>query len=162
MLRRHRKSHFEEVSVCYKETQWLGMYRQSETRAGNHRRHTRTRNASLPTQANNTARGGRKQPPNQGTIHAAGEDTTHIKPRIAYTCPTTASLCNTKCITPHRVPPLCQAQISHRSTHRGRNRYQPSANTTNIEALGHEEVCTICVVSAVLGLRTRRRHRSAR
>ena len=31
---------------CYKEMQWLGMYRNSETRAGNHRRHTRTRNAS--------------------------------------------------------------------------------------------------------------------
>ena len=45
--------------------------------AGNHRRHTRTRNASLPTQANHTARGARKQPPNQGTIHAASEDTTH-------------------------------------------------------------------------------------
>ena len=47
------------------------MNRQSETRAGNHRRHTRTRNASPPTQASNTARGARKQPPNQGTIHAA-------------------------------------------------------------------------------------------
>ena len=46
------------------------MHRQSETRAGNHRRHTRTRNASLPTQANHTARGARKQPPNQGAIHA--------------------------------------------------------------------------------------------
>ena len=46
----------------YKETQYSGMYRQSETRAGNHRRHTRTRNASPPTQANHTARGARKQP----------------------------------------------------------------------------------------------------
>ena len=26
--------------LCYKETLWLGMHRQSETRAGNHRRHT--------------------------------------------------------------------------------------------------------------------------
>ena len=32
------------------------MHRQSETRAGNHQRHTRTRNVSLPTQANNVAR----------------------------------------------------------------------------------------------------------
>ena len=24
-------------NTCYKETQWLGVYRQSETRAGNHR-----------------------------------------------------------------------------------------------------------------------------
>ena len=48
---------------CYKDTQWLGMYRQSETRSGQHRRHTPTRNASLPTQANNIARGARKQPP---------------------------------------------------------------------------------------------------
>ena len=63
--------------LCHKETQWLGMYRQSETRAGKHRRHTRTRKASLPTQAKNTARGARKQPPNQGAIHAASEDTTH-------------------------------------------------------------------------------------
>ena len=53
------------------------MYRQSETRAENQRRHTRTRNASLPTQGNNTARGARKQPPNQGTVHAASEDATH-------------------------------------------------------------------------------------
>ena len=52
------------------------MHRQSETRAGNHRRHTRTRNASLPTQANLTAQGARKQPPNQGAIHAASEVTT--------------------------------------------------------------------------------------
>ena len=47
------------------------MHRQSKTRAGNHQRHTRTRNVSLPTQANHTARGARKQPPNQGAIHAA-------------------------------------------------------------------------------------------
>ena len=53
------------------------MQRQSETRAGNHERHTRTRNASLPTQANHIARGARKQPPNQGAIHAASEVTTH-------------------------------------------------------------------------------------
>ena len=31
--------------------------RQSEPRAGNHQRHTHTRNASLPTQANHTVRG---------------------------------------------------------------------------------------------------------
>ena len=55
------------------------MYRQSETRAGNHQRHARARNASSPTQANNTARGARTQPPNQGTIHAASEDT-HTSP----------------------------------------------------------------------------------
>ena len=49
--------------VCYKETRWLGMYRQSESRAANYRRHIRTRNASLPTQANHTARGARKKHP---------------------------------------------------------------------------------------------------
>ena len=49
------------------------MHRRSETRAGNHQRHTRTRHASLPTQAKHTARGARKQPPNQGAIHAASE-----------------------------------------------------------------------------------------
>ena len=70
--------------VCYKETQWLGMYRQSEAKAGNqHRRHTHMRNASLPTQANNTARCARKQPPNQGTIHAARVDTTHTSHHTA-------------------------------------------------------------------------------
>ena len=52
------------------------MHRQSEPRAGNQQRHTRTRNVSLPTQANHTARGARKQPPNRGAIHAASEDTT--------------------------------------------------------------------------------------
>ena len=40
----------------YKETQWLGMYGQSETRAGKHRRHKRTINVSSPTQANNATR----------------------------------------------------------------------------------------------------------
>ena len=109
------------------------MQRQSEPRAGNHQRHTHTRNASLPTQANHTVRGARKQPPNWDATHAASEDTTHTsnhtachqgrkrRParhppraqqvpsnkalpsqhtfwvRIAYACPTTASLCNTQC-----------------------------------------------------------------
>ena len=59
------------------------MHRQSETRAGNQQRHTRTRNLSLPTQANHTARGARKQAPNQGAIHAASEDTTHISNHTA-------------------------------------------------------------------------------
>ena len=44
---------------------------------------TRTRNVSLPTQANHTARGARKQPPNQGAIHAASEDTTHTSHHTA-------------------------------------------------------------------------------
>ena len=34
------------------------------TQSRNHQRHTHTRNASLPTQANHTVRGARKQPPN--------------------------------------------------------------------------------------------------
>ena len=34
---------------------------EQETRAGNHQRHTRTRNVSLPTQANDTARGATPQ-----------------------------------------------------------------------------------------------------
>ena len=49
------------------------MHRQSEPRAGNHQRHTRTRNVSLPTQANHTVRGARKQPPKWGATHAASE-----------------------------------------------------------------------------------------
>ena len=59
------------------------MHRQSKTRAGNHRRHTRTRRTSLPAQANHTARGARKQPPNQGAIHAACEDITHTSNHTA-------------------------------------------------------------------------------
>ena len=42
--------------VCYKETRWLGMHKQSGITAGNHRRHTRTISASPATQANNAAR----------------------------------------------------------------------------------------------------------
>ena len=61
------------VNCSYKETHWLGMHRQSETRAGQHRRHTRTRKQTYQRRANNNARGARKQPPNQGTIHAASE-----------------------------------------------------------------------------------------
>ena len=88
----------------YKETQWLGVYRQ-ETRAGNYQRHTRTRNVSLPTQANHTARGARKQPPNQGAIHAASQDTTHTS---NYTA------CH-KC-RPARHPPRAQ-QVPCQRTH---------------------------------------------
>ena len=62
---------FVDHIYCYKEVQWLGMYRPSETRAGKHRRDTHTRNTRLPTQADHSARGAREQPPNQGTIHAA-------------------------------------------------------------------------------------------
>ena len=68
---------------CYKETQQQGTHRESETRAGNHQKHTRTRNISLPTQANHTARGARKQPPKQGATHAASEDTTHTSNHTA-------------------------------------------------------------------------------
>ena len=109
---------------CYKETQELGMHRQSETRAGNQRRHTRTRNASLPTQANHTARGARKQNPNQGAIHAASEDTT---------------------LTSHHAPPLRQAQISQLGTHRGRNRYQPSSHTGPALVGWHSSCVCVCV-----------------
>ena len=49
----------------------------TQIRAGNHQRHTRTRNVSLPMQANHTVRGARKQPPNWDATHAASEDTTH-------------------------------------------------------------------------------------
>ena len=73
----------DSMTACYKETQQLGMHRQSEPRAGNHQRHTRTRNVSLPTQANHTVRGARKQPPNWGATHAASEDTTHTSNHTA-------------------------------------------------------------------------------
>ena len=73
------------------------MHRQSEPRAGNHQRHTRTRNVSLPTQANHTVRGARKQPPNWGATHAASEDTTHTSSAgltRTLACLTITSLCN--------------------------------------------------------------------
>ena len=44
---------------------------------------TRTRNVSLPTQANHTTRGARKQPPNWDATHAASEDTTHTSNHTA-------------------------------------------------------------------------------
>ena len=84
------------------------MHRQSETRAGNHQRHTRTRNGSLPTQANHTARGARKQPPNQGAIHAASEDTTHTSNHIA------CHQCRKR--RPARHPPRAQ-QVPSQRTH---------------------------------------------
>ena len=62
------------------------MHRQSEPRAGNHPRHTRTRNVSIPTQANHTVRGARKQPPNWGATHAASEDTTHTHQTTRHRC----------------------------------------------------------------------------
>ena len=33
-------------SMCYKDTRWLGMHKQTGTRAGNHQRHTHTRRTS--------------------------------------------------------------------------------------------------------------------
>ena len=59
-------------------TQLLRLFVTHQPRAGNHQRHTRARNVSLPTQANHTVRGARKQPPKWGATHAASEDTTHI------------------------------------------------------------------------------------
>ena len=49
--------------VRYKETRWLGMHKQSGTRAGNHRRHTRIRNTIPQTQVNNAARAPKSKPP---------------------------------------------------------------------------------------------------
>ena len=85
------------------------MHMQTETRAGNHQRHTRTRNASLPTQANNTAHGARKQPPNQGAIHAASEDTTHTSNHTA------CHQCSRR--RPARHPPRAQ-QVPSQRTHK--------------------------------------------
>ena len=85
------------------------MHRQSEPRAGNHQRHTHTRNASLPTQANHTVRGARKQPPNWAL---------HMQ---------LAKIPHTHQTTPHATS---AAGADQRGTHRGRNRYHPSAHTT--------------------------------
>ena len=91
------------------------MQRQSEPRAGNHQRHTHTRNASLPTQANHTVRGARKQPPNWAL---------HMQlAKIPHTHQTT--------------PPATRAASAEQhGTHRGRNRYHPSTHTTKDEAPG--------------------------
>ena len=54
------------------------MRRQSETRAGNHRRHTRTINASPPTQANNAARAANSNHPTRPLyMHLIGTPHTH-------------------------------------------------------------------------------------
>ena len=53
-------------SICCQTTASL-CNKESEPRAGNHQRHTRTRNVSLPTQANHTVRGARKPP--IGALH---------------------------------------------------------------------------------------------
>ena len=44
-------------------------------RAGNHQRHTRLRNASSSTHANNAARATNSDPPNQAAVHASSQDT---------------------------------------------------------------------------------------
>ena len=153
----------------YKETQQPGMHKQSEPRARNHQRHTRTRNASLvtkrrnswacrgnpnpeqetikgthtqetpallqrdaivghaeairtqsrkpstslPTQANHTVRGARKQPPNWAL---------HMQlAKIPHTHQTT--------------PPATRAaSADQHGTHRGRNRYHPSTSHCSVEA----------------------------
>ena len=108
---------FPAVGRGYKETQWLSIHRQSETRAGNHRRHTRTRNASLPTQANHTARGARKQP----------------SPPIRALYMQLAKIPHTHQTTPRATS---TAGADQHGTHRGRNRYQLSAHTIKSEAPG--------------------------
>ena len=75
------------------------MHRQSETRAGNHQSHTRTRNASLPTQANHTARGARKQPP------------THMRTTQLASCVRQALLHGCKAPKPARHGSLQQRNI---------------------------------------------------
>ena len=81
--------------------------------AGKHRRLTRTRNASLPTQASHTPRGARKQPPNQGAIHAASEDTTHTSNHTA------CHRCSRR--RPARYPPRAQ-QVPSQRTHKLKTR----------------------------------------
>ena len=85
---------------------WLGMHRQSETRAGNHRRHTRTRNASLPTQANNAERAANSKPPTRVLyIHLTRTPHTHHT---------------------HPVPPRQRAQIRQHSTQRAATGTRPA------------------------------------
>ena len=67
------------------------------------------------TSAYHTARGARKQPPNQGAVHAPSEDTTH---------------------TSNHPPATSAASTDQHGTHRGHNRYHPSAHITKSEAPG--------------------------
>ena len=77
--------------------------------------HTRTRNASLPTQANHTVRGVRKQPPSWAL---------HMQlAKIPHTQQTTQ-------------PATSAASADQHGTHCGRNSYHPSAHTTKDEAPG--------------------------
>ena len=61
----HRTVH---CTACWELSQlqrdvMLGIHRQSETRAGHRRRHTRIKNASPPTQTNYAARAANSKPP---------------------------------------------------------------------------------------------------
>ena len=104
---------------CYQETRWLGMRRQSESRAGNHRRHTRTPNASPPTQANNAARAANSNHPTRVRYMHLSKSLL-----LAYAFLTTASLCKSS-KTPHTDHPAScaiKAETSQHGTHRGCNR----------------------------------------
>ena len=76
---------------------------EQETIKGTHARET-----SLPTQANHTAPGARKQPPNKGAIHVASEDTTHTSNQTA------CHQCSKR--RPARHPPRAQ-QVPSQHTH---------------------------------------------
>ena len=79
------------------------MYRQSETRAGNRRRPTRMRNASLPTQANIcTSR--KRRSPNEASVHASNQDTTP--------CATEAPATDTVARHPPRAPAVTRARYT--------------------------------------------------
>ena len=129
------------------------MHRKSETRAGNHRRHTRTRNASLPTQANHTARGARKHPPNQGALHAASENTTHISNHTA------CHQCSRR--RPARHPPRAQ-QVPSQRTHTFcvvGSRLWAGSSSQGVWLLGFHAVvlrrCTLFPLLRLLGTQTR-------
>ena len=107
----------------YKETQWLGMYRQSETRA------TLCNKLELETIEGTHARETPAHQHRPTTLY----EVQGSKPSIRALYMQLAKLPH---ITPHCVPPVRQAQISQHGSHRGRNRYQPNARTTKSEAPG--------------------------
>ena len=105
------------VDVCYKETRWLGMHRQSKTDAGNRERHTRISNASPPTQANNTVRATNSNIPTKALyMHLTWTPDTQCTAPCATEAPGTDR--------PH-------------GTHHGCNRNPPSAHTTEIVVPGN-------------------------
>ena len=104
------------------------MYRQSETRAGNHRRYARTRNVSPPTQANNAA-GAANSNPTTRSLYM------HItrKPHTHHTAPCAARASGTDKAAIVGIGVTAQATAGLPKRHTSRPRAGPRAQTNNTE-----------------------------